>query len=678
MTETTDRSLASALVVVMVLSVVAMGFSVSGTALAQESGGDLTFTDQAIAEDGSVLVNNVTTTQESTVVVTYTDGDEEVVAGVVPANNLDQEDVAVTIRNPGGFPGEHTAWVFDSADLPDDLAIGDDATPVADAALDSESADVTAPPVGELSFSDQVLGTDATVTVDGVSTAQESTVVVTYTDGDEEVVAGIEHANNLEDEDVSVAIEDTGGFPGEHTAWVFDSTDLPDDLAIGDDATPVADAALDSKTATVDAGELTFTEQVLSPDGTVLVKDVSTAQESTVVVTYSDGDEEVVAGIEHANNLEDEDVSVAIEDAGGFPGEHTAWVFDSADLPDDLAIGDDATPVADAALDSQTAAVAAGELSFDDQMLAPDGTVTVDSVSTAQDSTVVVTYTEGDKEVVAGVEHANNLEDKDVSVAVEDAGGFPGEHTAWVFDSADLPDNLAIGDDATPVAGAAFDSESAIVSAGELRFSDQVLNDGAVTVENVSTAQDSTVVVTYTDDGNEVVAGVEHANVLEGEDVHVEIQNTSGFPGEHTAWVFDSADLPDNLAIGDDATPVADNALDSESATISAGELRFSDQPLGDDESVVVDDVSTAQDSAVVVTYTAGDREVIAGVEHANNLDGDHVRVTINDPGGFPGEHTAWVFDSADLPADLGIGDDATPVADAALDSDSANVTVSP
>jgi hypothetical protein len=699
MHDTDNQTLATILAAVMVLSVFAMGFSMSATVLAQDGTNDLTFNDQELGEDGSVTVENVTTAQESTVVVTYTNGSEEVVAGVASANNLTGENVSVEVEDTGGFPGEHTAWLFNSSDLPDDLGIGDDATPVADAALASESANVTAATEeeettqaeGTLTFDDQVLDPDGEVTVENVTTAQESTVVITYTDGDEEIIAGDADVDNRENDSQSVEIEDTGGFPGEHTAWVFVSADIPDEIDTGDDATPIADQALDSDSANVTAGELTFDDQVLSPDEEVTVENVSTSGEADVYVTYTEDGEEVVAGVEGADELEDEDVRVEIEDDGGFPGEHTAWVFpEDPPIEGDLDVGDSVTDnVSELAFDSDSANVTAGELTFDDQVLAPDGTVTIEDVSTTGSADVYVTYTVDGEEVVAGNADSDELEDEDVSVEIEDDGGFPGEHTAWIFpENLPVEGDLFVGENVTAnVSESALDSDSANVTAGELTFDDQELGeDGSVTVTDVSTAQESTVVVTYTNGSEEVVAGVAAADELEDEDVRVEIEDTGGFPGEHTAWLFNSSDLPEDLNISDDATPVADAALDSDSANVTgppaeagppASSLTFNDQALADDGSVTVENVTTPEESPVVVTYTNGSEEVVAGTAAADELEGENVSVVIEDTGGFPGEHTAWIFENEDLPADLSIGDDATPVAEEALDSDSANVTES-
>jgi len=729
MTERRNAVSATLLAAIMICSLVAVGVATvpSSVAAQNDPTGELTFVDQPLAADGTVTVEDVSTGQESTVVVTYTDGDEEVIAGLADADNLGSEDVQVEIEDAGGFPGEHTAWVFDDETLegveigPGDGVIAntpfEDAGDVQEAALDFESADVFEA-AGELTFTDQDL-IDGEVTVEDVSTGQESTVVVTYTDGDEEVIAGIAAADNLESEDLQVEIEDAGGFPGEHTAWVFADVDVPAGVGIGDDATPIAGDALDSETAVVSeapTGELTFNDQELD-DGELTVEEVSTSQESTIVVTYFDEDagDEIVAGIAAADDLESEDLQVAIEDDGGFPGEHTAWMFDDETLaaveaelePGDGVIDsvdafDEPADVQDAALDFESAEISEtqmGELTFAEQPLAADGTVTVEDVSTGQESTVVVTYTDGDDEVIAGLADADNLDSEDVQVEIEDDGGFPGEHTAWVFDDDDVPEDVDIGDDAAPIAGDALDSETANVfeAAGELTFTDQELaQDGTVTVEEVSTEQESTVVVTYTDEDEEVIAGLAEADELDSEDVQVLIEDDGGFPGEHTAWVFADVDVPEGIGIGDDATDVAPAALDSDTAAVSeapSGELTFNDQELAEDDTVTVENVSTAQESTVVVTY-AGENEdgdgdeIVAGIAAADDLSEEDVQVLIEDAGGFPGEHTAWVFDDETLEGvEIGPGDgviantpfeDAGDVQEAALDFDSADVTAPP
>lgn len=126
-----------------------------------------------------------------------------------------------------------------------------------------------------------------------------------------------------------------------------------------------------------------------------------------------------------------------------------------------------------------------GDLTFSTQQPS-SGEVSVDSVSSGQASTVVVTYTSNSSEYVAGVnESADNLSDKTVNVPLEDAGGFPGSHTAWLFDDNDLSSTPSPGDDVTSNTSDALASDSATVNSGSLSVTarkDVVSKGGSVTL----------------------------------------------------------------------------------------------------------------------------------------------------------------------------------------------------
>jgi hypothetical protein len=112
--------------------------------------GSITFNDQTLSDDGAVTVENMSTGQNSTAVVTYTNGSEEIIAGLASADNLDSENVSVEIEDDGGFPGGHTARVFANSVLPDaGVEAGDDVSGLAGEQLDSESANVTEADTGE-------------------------------------------------------------------------------------------------------------------------------------------------------------------------------------------------------------------------------------------------------------------------------------------------------------------------------------------------------------------------------------------------------------------------------------------------------------------------------------------------------------------------------------------------
>jgi len=108
------------------------------------------------------------------------------------------------------------------------------------------------------------------VAVDVVSNV-ESAVAVTYEDGEDLVIAGADifGAGELDGESNAVVpVEDTGGFPGEHTAHAIPTDSLPGELAPGDTvSSEVASAVLDNDSATIHQGELVFDDQ--SGDGAV-------------------------------------------------------------------------------------------------------------------------------------------------------------------------------------------------------------------------------------------------------------------------------------------------------------------------------------------------------------------------------------------------------------------------
>lgn len=122
---------------------------------------------------------------------------------------------------------------------------------------------------------------------------------------------------------------------------------------------------------------------------------------------------------------------------------------------------------------------------------------------------------------------------------------------------------------------AGFAGSAAAVAAddGDLTFNDQELVDEEVTISDVTatTSGDSanaeaTAVVTYTNStGDEIVAGFADANESDGDDIQVAIDDDSGFPGNHTAWLFaDSV----SVSVGQDVTGLAGSDLASESALV--------------------------------------------------------------------------------------------------------------
>jgi len=220
-------------------------------------------------------------------------------------------------------------------------------------------------------------------------------------------------------------------------------------------------------------GSLTFQDQVLS-NGSVTVEDVTTGQDSTLIITYEQDGELVVAGLESTGETSSEDIDVLVEDADGFPGLHTAHVIATEELSTDYTVGETVSEeTAEDILDSETANITeqeeepiqpTGQLDFTDQNLSEDSTVTVENVSTGQESTLVLTYPNQESLTIAGLEPADNLETENIEVSVEDAAGFPGNHTSHIIPDEGLSSDYIIGDNVSEeTASNILESETALI-----------------------------------------------------------------------------------------------------------------------------------------------------------------------------------------------------------------------
>ena len=95
-------------------------------------------------------------------------------------------------------------------------------------------------------------------------------------------------------------------------------------------------AVVDSAQVTVEGAEpsVTFEDQTLGEDGAVdvSVNDAALEEGSWLVVTYEDNGSLVIGGVTDLGDSND--VTVTVEDAGGFPGAHTAHVISSLSSSD--------------------------------------------------------------------------------------------------------------------------------------------------------------------------------------------------------------------------------------------------------------------------------------------------------------------------------------------------------
>jgi hypothetical protein len=103
---------------------------------------------------------------------------------------------------------------------------------------------------GSLTFEDQFVdGELAEVTE--VESGGESAVVVTYPEGGDLVIAGLT-TGTFDNETVQIALEDTGGLPGNHTAHIIPTSGLSGSYAPGDTVSAATAANIsDQETATV-------------------------------------------------------------------------------------------------------------------------------------------------------------------------------------------------------------------------------------------------------------------------------------------------------------------------------------------------------------------------------------------------------------------------------------------
>jgi hypothetical protein len=161
---------------------------------------------------------------------------------------------------------------------------------------------------------------------------------------------------------------------------------------------------------------------------------------------------------------------------------------------------------------------------------------------------------------------------------------------------------------------------SVAVYNGNVTFSDQALGtnatgDPAVLVEDVETNVNTTVAVTYESGGDLVIAGLTEVenNSMTPEDVTVDIEDTSGFPGEHVAHVIRNGALSQTYAPGDTVSPAtAEGILDNEAATVFDATLNITDQEYEDATTTVEVNTSdlqpdTASDYQVIIhNNTAG------------------------------------------------------------------------
>ena len=453
------------------------------------------------------------------------------------------------------------------------------------------------------------------VVVNSVESNVETAVVVTYTDesagGTGLVVAGVETfaAGALNGGNVAVPVEETGGFPGPHTAHLIPAADLSGSYTPGDVVSnKTAGNALDSEQATLFQGTLTFEnqtfpQQVFEGD-TLAILPVASLTGGDAAFTVDvhpvdqDGD---LLGASYVGSSavltgENTNVTVTAEQSGESVFENEFPLTGVNDLvamlhlvDDNTSAGEPATPGQYPALPHASAGgpVSGGvtdaavlelpvvqDLRFPDQSLSIDDTVTVEGVrSDGVESAVIVTYPDGGSRTVAGLT-TGTYSNESVEVGIEDTGGFPGSHTAHIVPIANLSGEYAPGDTVSnETAGNILAQATANVTddvpAQSLTFEDQFVDDGTVTVESAQSSRvESAILVTYPGDSGLVVAGLT-VGTFDDESVEVPIENASGLQSVHTAHIIPAEDLSKEYQPGDlVSVETAGNVSDQQTATV--------------------------------------------------------------------------------------------------------------
>jgi hypothetical protein len=449
------------------------GFStVSGTLTVQEQTGSVTFNDQAtnattITSPGrtnaSVTLEDVSASINSSVIVTYENesGDTVIAAGeTFSADELDGIDATFAVADPGGFPGNHTAHVIPETNLSDPSAGDTVSSETVSAAIDSSTATVFQ---GTVDFADQaVVGSagdgDLTVnaTLDDGDGAESTTPYVinlhetdangTPTDfiGTTDIIEGA-----VTDEPLDIERADgtntTINATGEFVAMIHL---VNDSKTVGDESTPgeypilpnsdtdgfVSGGVNDNATISVVTFEFskqaTASSTITSDNATapaVTVENVDVQEDVAVVVTYDQGGETIIAGLETrtASELDGSEVVVPVANTSGFPGDHTAHLIPQSELSDPTYAPGDvvSTATVDAAFTSETATVSQGTVTFaaaDNEYVTntSDVEVAAANLDPSEDYTIKIHETDASGAVGAIVGTSDVLTDNETTVTI--------------------------------------------------------------------------------------------------------------------------------------------------------------------------------------------------------------------------------------------------------------------
>lgn len=194
------------------------------------------------------------------------------------------------------------------------------------------------------------------------------------------------------------------------------------------------------------------------------------------------------------------------------------------------------------------------------------------------------------------------------------------------------------------------DGSDSVSADPAVTFNNQSFQGGNVSV-NATTPGEYTVLVTYGNDGDRILVGYTEVRNLENSSVSVNLENTGGVPGAHTAHLIEGHGA--ELTVGDALSAETINeVVDGDTAFISdegrdaETDVTFSDQSFAD--GAVDLQLTTPDDHFVILTYDRDGQAVVAGGDDVSNLNESTVGVDLVDRDGVPGEYTANVLANAD------------------------------
>ncbi|OYR52925.1 hypothetical protein DJ74_00340, partial [Halorubrum sp. Ea8] len=166
-------------------------------------------------------------------------------------------------------------------------------------------------------------------------------------------------------------------------------------------------------------------------------------------------------------------------------------------------------------------------------------------------------------------------------------------------------------------------------------LTDENVTEPGVVVEDVSADTDSAILLVAPGDENPVIVGIEQrsAEELDGTDVVVPVENTTGFPGVHEAVLVPQDNLSSEYEPGDIAsTETGSEILTGDAAIVSQGTVEFDEQEYVNNTSTVTvstTDLAPTDQYVVVVHETAKDGSVGDPIGSSANLTGTQTNADI-------------------------------------------------